>query len=105
MASPLFAEYQKLFEQQCRARAAQVPPPPSAPVGSGGDPGGPGTPGASGSDGGENIPTPMDADLEDISDEGIDKLIEAARSEEDNKRAFGDLLEQLGVQAKKQKCG
>eukprot|EP00959_Pyramimonas_sp_CCMP1952_P168391 3518555-Pyramimonas_sp.AAC.1 len=56
--------------------------------------------------GGETVPTPSDMDLDELDEEGVEKLIMAARSEgPDHKRAFGDLVKALGTRAKKQKCG
>eukprot|EP00959_Pyramimonas_sp_CCMP1952_P437518 9160404-Pyramimonas_sp.AAC.1 len=56
--------------------------------------------------GGEKVPTPYDMDLEELDEEGAEKLFMVARFEgPDIKRAFGELAKALGIRAKKQKCG
>ena len=94
MASPAFGKYKQLLQKQMQADAAKSTPPPPAtaqqPTGVGG----------------ENVPTPTDSEMDELDEEGVEKLILAARSEgPDHKRAFGEMVKTLGLMAKKQKCG
>eukprot|EP00959_Pyramimonas_sp_CCMP1952_P061369 1282608-Pyramimonas_sp.AAC.1 len=44
-------------------------------------------------------------DWGDLTEEGLDQLLQAAKQEGDGKRAFTTLIQRFGVRATKQRCG